>query len=272
MSENQYHVKAYLSAFNELQVPQRILDCEINLDTVSKRYFIATNVLADNDKDAQKKGMIRIDLILGIFEVRLGIHFDVEAVDVIQLFEPFLHARQIVLKSLRLVPLPTEVINDVKRLALLLDKLPNSEVYTKRANKSITFLRKGFFLEGNSWKAEAFLNYFKAMELISHDFKREFDEKAINQINKTCLSDLTAEEISELRTLKRLIQFTVLKLGITEDFDIPRIVLLRNQFGAHANLKDIEISTAEFNNCKILSMRAVFQYLDYLQNTKKPKN
>jgi len=121
------------------------------------------------------------------------------------------------------------------------------------------------------WSSEAFLNYYKAMELVSHDFRKAFDKEVGSQLNKTLLKDLTALELKGLKTQKRLIQFTAQQLGITYPYDIPRIVELRNEFGAHANLKDVIVSEKEFNDCKILAANIIINYLDYLEKEGKNK-
>jgi hypothetical protein len=107
---------------------------------------------------------------------------------------------------------------------------------------------------------------------LRNDFKNEFVNEVNDQLDGTVLKDLTDKEMKGLRTPKRLIQFTAKQLGITEPFDIPRIVELRNQFGAHANLKDVIVSKEDFRNCKFLASFIIINYLDYLEKEGKSKS
>ena len=55
MSLNQYNVKAHVKGFNQLKVPQTILDCEFNLDFDKQQYFISTIVFAKAGKKHKKR-------------------------------------------------------------------------------------------------------------------------------------------------------------------------------------------------------------------------
>jgi hypothetical protein len=216
--------------------------------------------------------MEEINLILGIFEVYLINHFEIDSIYRIQISgeEPFITSKTFNLVQQRLLPLPQDMIDKIRTSTELLDKLPHEEVCTKRVNKAISFLRKGCFLQ-REWMSEAFLNYYKAMELVSHDFRKAFDKEVSNQLSGTLLKNLSELELKDLRTQKRLIQFTAQQLGITYPYDIPRIVELRNQFSAHANLEEITVSQKEFDDCKILSANIIIGYLDYLEKQLKNK-
>jgi len=272
MSLNQYNVKAYLKGFHEIKTPQKILDCEFNFDNNRKLYVISTIVSAESGKEAQSRGMERIILVIGVFEVYLLIHYEIVGIYSEQISgeQPFISSTSLSLTRTRFLPLPQEMIDKIRRSSELLEKLPSHETYTKRVNKAINYLRKGCYLE-RDWRSEAFLNYYKAMELVSHDFRKAFDKEVSNQLRETFFKDLTESELKELRTQKRLIQFTSKQLGITYPYNIPRSVELRNQFGAHANLKDVTVSEDEFNDCKILAANIIINYLDYLEKEEKSK-
>lgn len=177
------------------------------------------------------------------------------------------------LRRKRFEPLPQDIVDQIKKSIEILDHLPNQEKYTKRVNKVIKFFRKGCYLR-RDWSSEAFLNFYKSMELVSHDFRKDFDEETKNQMKETIFNDLTEKELKDLRTPKRLIQFTSRKLGIVhpyDAYDIPRIVELRNKFGAHANLKDVTVSKKEFNDCSVLGANIIINYLKYLETKEEDK-
>jgi hypothetical protein len=265
-------VKVYLKNFHEIRVPQKISDCEFDFDIARKQYFISTVVSAESGKEAEHKGLKRINHVLGIFEVHVIIPYEIAGIIIHQISgeEPFISLMPLELRRTRFLPLPQEEIDKIGKSIELLDNLPNQETYTKRVNKAISYFRKGCYLEGD-WSSEAFLNYYKAMELVSHDFRKAFDSEVSNQLRETLLKDLTELELKDLRTQKRLIQFTTKQLGITSLHNIPRIVELRNKFGAHANLKDVTISQDELNDCKILAANIIIRYLNYLEKEEKSK-
>jgi len=108
MCLNQYKVKAYVKGFNQLKVPQTILDCEFNLDFDKQRYFASTVVFANSGNEAQKKGMERINLVIGMFEVYIIYHFEIYDVFVEQISgeEPFIHSSSFVVQRDRILPFP----------------------------------------------------------------------------------------------------------------------------------------------------------------------
>ena len=272
MSLNQYSVKAYLKGFPEVKTPQKILECELDFDNDRKQYFFSTIVSAESGDEALSKGMERINLVIGVFEVYLITHLEIvlKLSEQISGEQPFINSTSFTLRRMRFLPLPQEMVDKIRRSTELLDKLPEHETYKKRVNKAISFLRKGCFLE-RDWSSEAFLNYYKALELVSHDFRRAFDKEVGSQLSGTLLKDLTELELKDLRTQKRLIQFTAQQLGIIHPYDIPKIVELRNKFGAHANLEDVTVSENEFNDCKILAANIITAYLDYLEKEGRSK-
>ena len=151
-----------------------------------------------------------------MFEIYIIYHFEIYDVFVEQISgeEPFIHSSSFVLQRTRLLPFPQENIAKIRRSAKIIDMLPNQESFTKRVNKAISFHRKGCFLQ-IEWQSEAFLNFYKAIEIISHDFRKVFDNEVNTQLSGTLIKNLTENELKDLRTPKRLIQFTAQQLGIT---------------------------------------------------------
>ncbi len=149
----------------------------------------------------------------------------------------------------------------------LLDKLPSQEQSTKRVDRAINYFLKGCFLETRLDKygrSESFLNFYKAVEIISHDFIKSFNKEVSGQLETTQLGNLTEREIEKLRTSKRLIQFTCGKLGTINICDISRIVELRNKFSAHASLEEANVSKKEIDDCKVLAARSIIEYINYV--------
>ena len=270
---NHYKIQAFLNGFFPIKTPLKIANCEIDLEKLRKQYFVSTIASGESADEAQKKGMEQINQVLGIFQVYFPIHLEIGSIHRIQVSgeEPFITSIALILQRTRFLPIPQEMVDKIVKSTELFANLPSDQKSSRRINKAINYFRKACFLE-REYSSEAFLNYYKATELVSHDFNKAFVKEVNDQLNGTVLKDLTDQEMKELRTQKRLIQFTVKQLGISEPFDIPRIVELRNQFGAHANLKDVIVSKEDFRNCKFLASFIIINYLDYLEKEGKSKS
>ena len=269
MSEkNQYAVIIYLRGFHEVEVGQKIADCEFGFEQENNQYFLSTIVTAESIEEAKRKGERRLDQVLSVFVIHTGITYPIGGIHVNQISgkQPFLYSSFMNLGRTTYLPISKEKIEEIGKSVELLDKLPNQERSTKRVDKAINYFLRGCYLE-TQWRSESFLNFYKAIELISHDFRENFGQILINQLKDTLLKDLTEEEIQELLTPKRLIQFACEQLGISDVCDISKIVTLRNQFGAHARLEEVTVSPDDFNNCKILAGKTILRYANHIQTT-----
>jgi hypothetical protein len=271
-SENKYSVKAFLKGFHKVEVGQKIANCEFGFDSNRSQYFLSTIVSADSMKEAKRKGESRLFQVLSVFVVYTGIYYSISTIGVDQISgeQPFLHSGEVILGRLTYLPISKEKIEEIGKLVMLLDKLPSQEQSTKRVDRAINYFLKGCFFEtqkGEYVRAESFLNFYKAVEIISHDFRKSFDKKVSGQLETTLLTDITEKEIEKLRTTKRLIQFMCKKLGITNVCDISRIVELRNEFSAHASLEEVNVSKKEIDDCKTLAAKTIMKYADHIKRS-----
>lgn len=119
-----------------------------------------------------------------------------------------------------------------------------------------------YFLIGtkiSKWPKESFLNFFKAIELISDHFR----EKLENDI-KEKIQDLTRAEIKQISTTKRRIikAREILNVENIKKSEIKEIVKKRPQ-AAHPRIdtmfvrKDVEL-------CKKIAREFLFKYLKYI--------
>jgi hypothetical protein len=263
--KNQYNVKAYLKGFHEIEIGQKIADCEFGFDHNRHQYFLSATVSAENIEEAKRKGALRLNQVLSVFVIHLGMYYSISAIGVDQIAgeQPFVHSTSLILGRTTYLPIGKEEIEEIENSITLLDKLPIQESSTKRIDRAINYFLKGCRLE-TQLRSESFLNFYKVIELISDDFGKDFNEEVSGQLKTMLLKNVTEKEINELRTRKRLIQFACNKIGITFDCDISKIVELRNKFSAHARLKEVNISRKEFNDCKILASRTIIKYAEYI--------
>ena len=119
-----------------------------------------------------------------------------------------------------------------------------------------------YFLIGtkiSKWPKESFLNFFKAIELISDHFKENLENDF-----KEKIQDLTRKEIKEISTTKRRIikAQEILNVENIEESEIKEIVRKRPQ-AAHPRIdkifvrKDVEL-------CKKILREFLFKYLKYI--------
>ena len=268
--KNQYDVRAYLKGFHEVEVGQKIDDCEFGFKQEDSQYFLSTTVIAENVEEAKCKGELRINQVLSVFVLHTGMTYHVSGIHVNQISgkEPFLYSSFMNLGSTTYLPISKEKIEEIGKSIELLDKLPNQERSTKKVDKAINYFLRGCHLE-TQWYAESFLNFYKVIELISNDFRDDFSQTVTNQLTESLLRDLTEKEKEELLTPKRLIQFTCGKLEMKDLCNISKIVELRNEFGAHARLKEVTVSPEEFNNCKVLAAKIIINYVNHIQAIRK---
>ena len=260
--ENTYEVKGFLSVFHPIPLGQKIGDCKMDFDQKRKKYFISVIVSAETQREAEQKGFIRFNQVLPVFCIHTGVSHKIGTITVSQISgsKPHLHSSKIVLVRETHLPLTNEKIGEIENTLRILDKLPNEKRTTKIITRAINYFLRGCYLE-TQWRSESFLNFYKVTELIAQDFRKDFSEELRNQLKGTLLEKLTEIEREKLRTPKRLVQFMCLQLNIPIGDEISRIVALRPKFSAHATLKEVDVSSEEFNECKAISGKVLINYI-----------
>lgn len=120
-----------------------------------------------------------------------------------------------------------------------------------------------YFLIGNKlhrWPREAFLPFFKAIELISDKFFSEFEKRI-----KKKIPDLELKEIKRLASSRRKILNACEILGVEKVSEkIRRIVTARNKFDvAHATLK-ATLKKEDVDACRELAKDLIINYMKRL--------
>lgn len=260
--ENRYEVKGFLSVFHPIPLGQKIGDCKMDFDQKRKQYFISVVVSAETQKEAEQKGFLRFNQVLPVFCMHTGVSYKMSTITVSQISgsKPYLHSSKIVFVRETHLPLTDEKIGEIENTLKILDKLPNEKRTTKIITRAINYFLRGCYLE-TQWRSESFLNFYKVTELIAQDFREDFSQHLAKQLKRTLLEKLTKTEINPLLTPKRLVQFMCQQLNISIGDEISRIVALRPKFSAHATLKEVDVSSEEFNKCKALAGKVLINYI-----------
>ena len=268
MSEkNQYLVKAFVDGLQEIVEETKIGDYEFGFAQLEKKHFLSTIVTAGNMTEATGKSFTKLGQMLRIITLFTGKPYSILYINSNQISDKqtsqifssaILEAKVIARHSL----FNKDKIEEIRKTANVIEKLPNEEHSTKVAIRALSYFERGCYLE-TIWRSESFLNFFKGIELISKDFEKLFDTEVNNQLKNTLLRELTKEDLKAMRTLKRVIQFTCEQLGIT-DCNVSEIVNLRSEFSAHARLKEVTVTKEKFSNCKKLAEKLIISYLNHI--------
>lgn len=261
-------MKVNLSAFHKVELGKKIADCEFGFE--HNQYFLSTITYAGNQEEAKRKGELRLQQVMSIFTIHTGASYTFSSIHVEQISgkQPFLYSSHMGIVEKTYLPLSNEKIEEVRKSIEILDKLPNQKQSTKRVDRAINYFLRGCYLE-RQWRSESFLNFFEVLELVSQDFSESFAQTVSNQLKDTLLKDLTLLETEKLRTQKRLVQFTCGQLGISDVYNISRIIEQRAKFSAHATLQEVKVSSEEFNNYKALAGKTIINYLNHIQTVVK---
>jgi hypothetical protein len=218
-------------------------------------------VSADSAEEARIKGERRLNQVLSIFVIHMGVSYTYSSIGVDQISgeQPFFHDLSMGITTLTYLPINNEKISEVEKSIEILDKLADERVSIV-IERAINYFLRGCYLE-TKWRSESFLNFYKVIELVAQEFRRSFNQTIANQLKDTVIGELTKEELKRLPTPKRLIKFMCKQLDITSEEDISRITKLRPKFSAHAMIKEVVVSSEEFNSCKVLAGRTIINYI-----------
>jgi len=120
--------------------------------------------------------------------------------------------------KMKMIDFQSKLIEVAERLVELIGKTDGI------SQRSIDYFLIGTKLR--RWPSEAFLNFFKVIELISDTFRSQLEKELRSKIG-----DLTSDEIQRLSTRKRLIIVACRVLGVDYDLrQIQKLVDVRNRF------------------------------------------
>jgi hypothetical protein len=267
--ENQYSVRAFIDGLQEIEVGTKIGNYEFGFAEFEKQHFLSTVIRAVNMEEATWKSHMKVGKMLSVITLFTGKPYSIRYINIRQISD---EQTSRIVSSAMLKPLLVghrssllnkDGIEEIRKTSEVIEKLSTEEHLTKVAIRALSYFERGCYLEKAKWRSESFLNFFKAIELLSHDFGKLFDKEVSSQLKNTLLRELTKEDLKAIRTLKRVIQFTCEQLGIS-DCNVSEIVNLRSEFSAHARLKEVNVTQKEFNNCKELAGKLIISYVDYI--------
>lgn len=151
--------------------------------------------------------------------------------------------------------LESEKIKQIKtETQRILQLIQKKDLYSKKA---IDYFVIGTKL--NKWPRESFLNFFKAIELISDRFQHE-----LKQWFKEKIPDLSDDELKHLSTTKRKIKTACEILNIkVVDKTVNKIVNIRHSFDvAHPKI-ETAFKDEFVDLCMELTRKMIIAYMNY---------
>ena len=220
------------------------------------RYIARLNIQA-NYYDAEKLAREKFEKIFKALTLSTGRRFDFELIDAKEippkgqkgrLYERFISMKFPFVEELKSESIG-QVCNRTQEILQLLSKTDSL------SEKAIEYFIIGTKL--NKWPREAFLPFFKAIELISNNFYSELKKRI-----KEKIPDLEHKEITMLATSRRKILNACKILGIEKvNKKIETIVTARNRFDiAHATLKK-EFKKEYADTCRELARELIVNYM-----------
>jgi hypothetical protein len=260
---NQYIVYLFMKEFNEVKGKRKFADCELGFDSDVKRYYLSTIVNSFKIEEAKQVGEQRLYKVLNFIQLLTGLSYPIIGIQVYKVSGNDIYSQMVpmTLTRTRYVPLDEPKIQEIANFVTKYDGIAVNGETAKKLDQVINYYVRGCRLE-STWRTESFLNFFKVIELISHNFVKNFNLQISTELKDTLLNDLTPEEVGKLQTDRRLIKYMCEALKIKEEFDIKKMVRQRHEVGAHANIGEPEISKDDFNSCKCLAGQAIIRYVD----------
>jgi hypothetical protein len=137
----------------------------------------------------------------------------------------------------------------------MFDLLKNADEYTV---KSLDYLEKGLVLV--DWPEDAFLNYYKTVELMSMKYFGELNDQEVSKIFQKTKKGVTSKDI---------IRYACCKLSIPKEMieQVDMLVGKRNsQDIGHAKLSRGNVSKQDKDHCMQLALLLIVNHLRTLAN------
>lgn len=166
---------------------------------------------------------------------------------------------------------PKSKVDNIEQLSNITDSA------NKKKKVAFKYYLRGLSIDG--WNNEVFLNYYKAIELISAPYFKEGErekekenrqkrEKLINEL-KYHLNNDNSDEYDEIIkkiyklgfvASERKIKLAIKNLNLSiKDYNIKNIVKIRNEIASHASSKSY-IKTKDVEECQQLSKNLILSY------------
>jgi len=169
------------------------------------------------------------------------------------------------------VPMFSERVHTAKIVHRLLKRIKPKDAI---ANKLLEYYLGGLTLQWNAptkhtWMPEAFLNYFKVIELVGDLYQNELKTRLQTLLRTKSILDIVSisdAEISSLLTTKRKVEFMCRQLEIDEGRirGALELVDLRNRFDvAHPTTKR-NVNVEDLTKCREVAKLILINYLGAL--------
>jgi len=242
--------------------PIKIADCEIKIveteekDTPGFKCVASSRIKAKTRKEAMDLALEKFDGIFTALSIATGERFEYRVMEGYEVTpdgktkekEDMIY--RILELKMKMIDFQSKLIETTNRLIELIGKTD------RISQRSIDYFLIGTKLR--KWPSEAFLNFFKVIELISDTFRSQLEDELLAKIG-----DLTSDEIKMLFTRKRVIIAACNVLGVDYDFaQIKKLVDVRNSFDvAHPSLEP-RFNRKFLNPCREMARRFLIQYLE----------
>lgn len=243
--------------------PIKLGNCTISLDGDRMRIIIEVQASDEMElEDIEKSVLSEAKKTCLILSMVTGRYFAFDSL--IRVIETTPSAKEISMMQtigmrgrVAIPELETSLLKEAVCISNLMQKM---DPYVRKA---VDYFERGMVL--SKWNEDAFLNFFKAIELFSNMYFKGADSEEIHRIFGKPKRKLTTEE-------KMLFTFQKLKIPSRWKPTISELVKKRNkQDVAHAKLSTGSVNLADVDNCRILSKLLVVNYLKSVRSlTQKP--
>jgi len=242
--------------------PIEIGGCKLEVvesEEVGSRYVGSTRIEAESLEQADKIAEERFKGVFKALSIAVGRRFEFEILSAKEVTPQRLREKKIdVIYRTTIFPFgkPFEpnVLDEAKEILHLLQK---PDEYSKKA---LDYFTRGLTMR--RWPSEAYLNFFKAIELISDKFIPELKKKLKGKIK-----DLEDSEFKRLATRKRRIEnvLEIFNLNRQLKKDVRKLVKIRNEFDvAHALIEEIKLNNKDVDSCMTMAKQIIISYLKLL--------
>lgn len=264
---------------NAIFVEKYNIDGILLYTSKENKNYIETVVDATSTDEARKIALEKIQDIISFMSFETNSKFELIITDVVQIIEKgeIGYGESDLLVS---IIIPKRIINkDVEAVKILYKQSINFE---NRIKSAIRYYERGIKIE--EWSTEAFINFFKVIELLSDTYlqeakqekEKENKEKLDKNINKI-IQEIKKEDYNPKSVIKaakqiydigkveskRRIELAASDLNV-EGFDLKHIkelVDIRNEVSAHANSQSKILTQDNVSLCKNFAKKMIKGYI-----------
>jgi len=235
----------------------QINGCEFKVVTDEKkgsRYIATLKVDSNNLDNASKLAERKLERLLDVLSIATGHRFIFKMREGFEVTKGRKNKEHMGMMHMRFpfsAGLTVDRVNEAKEILDL-------RITDEHSKKAFQYILLGTALR--RWPREAFLNFFKAIELISDRYAPQLQEHF-----KEVIPDIQKRELKMLVNTRRRIEYTCKVLGLSELVEkISEIVRVRNEYDvAHAALRE-EFKAEYMTTCWEVAKEFLKGYLKLL--------